>query len=84
MNRYRCSACSDTGWYGDNGPGILGNSEFIECDNCEEPRVRQLRLAPEFEEGKFYSRLALQMMIERDYPSDVISAIAIKETGPNL
>lgn len=28
----KCEACNDTGWYGDNGPGIPGNSEFHRCE----------------------------------------------------
>jgi len=28
----QCDKCDGTGWYGDNGPGILGNTEFVECD----------------------------------------------------
>lgn len=27
----RCEDCAGTGWYGDNGPGILGNSEIARC-----------------------------------------------------
>jgi hypothetical protein len=27
-----CEDCNGTGWYGDNGPGIVGNSEFVRCD----------------------------------------------------
>ena len=29
-----CEACADTGWYGDNGPGIKGNRECHPCDQC--------------------------------------------------
>lgn len=29
-----CDVCADTGWYGDNGPGIKGNSEYQPCDHC--------------------------------------------------
>ena len=28
----QCEDCAGTGWYGDNGPGILCNSEFHRCD----------------------------------------------------
>jgi hypothetical protein len=28
----QCEDCDGTGWYGDNGPGIIGNSEFVRCD----------------------------------------------------
>jgi len=31
---YGCDACNDTGYYGDNGPGIAGNGEWHECDEC--------------------------------------------------
>jgi len=27
-----CKDCDGTRWYGDNGPGIVGNSEFVRCD----------------------------------------------------
>jgi len=29
-----CEFCNDTGYYGDNCPGIAGNSEWHECDEC--------------------------------------------------
>lgn len=28
----QCEDCSGTGWYGDNVPGIPGNSEFCRCE----------------------------------------------------
>ncbi|MCP4536023.1 MAG: hypothetical protein GY832_02655 [Chloroflexi bacterium] len=31
----RCEYCDDTGWYGDKGPGMRGNSEYMPCDMCE-------------------------------------------------
>ena len=31
----QCETCQDTGWYGDNGPGIKGNSEYQPCDQCQ-------------------------------------------------
>ena len=30
--KYKCESCHDTGWYGDNGPGIKGNREYIRCE----------------------------------------------------
>lgn len=27
-----CEDCAGTAWYGDNGPGIPGNAEFVRCD----------------------------------------------------
>lgn len=27
-----CPDCHGTGWYGDNGPGIKGNSEWCPCE----------------------------------------------------
>lgn len=30
--KYKCELCHDTGWYGDNGPGIKGNREYIRCE----------------------------------------------------
>ncbi len=32
MSEQKCEACAGTGWYGDNGPGIRGNSEYVRCD----------------------------------------------------
>jgi hypothetical protein len=29
---YKCEQCHDTGWYGDNGPGIKGNREYQPCE----------------------------------------------------
>lgn len=28
----KCDLCHDTGWYGDNGPGIKGNRESYPCE----------------------------------------------------
>jgi len=30
-----CKICNDTGWYGDNNPGIRGNREYCRCE-CKE------------------------------------------------
>jgi hypothetical protein len=27
-----CEICNDTGWYGDKGPGRIGNKEYMQCD----------------------------------------------------
>lgn len=35
-----CPECRGTGWYGDNGPGIAGNREYVRCDCC----LREKRL----------------------------------------
>ena len=32
--KLKCEVCRDTGWYGDNGPGIKGNTEYHRCDQC--------------------------------------------------
>ncbi len=32
--KYRCLVCRDTGYYGDHGPGIKGNYEYVACDQC--------------------------------------------------
>lgn len=34
-----CELCNDTGWYGDNGPGIRGNREYIPCE-CKNGKYR--------------------------------------------
>ena len=31
----KCETCYDTGYYGDNGPGRKGNTEYTRCD-CQE------------------------------------------------
>jgi len=38
----KCEACNDTGYYGDNGPGIRGNREYQPCDQCT-PFERETR-----------------------------------------
>jgi len=35
MIEQQCEECRGTGWYGDNGPGVIGNREFHRCDSCE-------------------------------------------------
>jgi len=35
--KYKCELCNDTGWYGDNGPGIAGNREYIPCECRKKP-----------------------------------------------
>jgi len=32
IKKYKCDQCHDTGWYGDNGPGIKGNREYCPCE----------------------------------------------------
>lgn len=39
--KYNCKSCNDTGWYGDNGPGIKGNSEYMPCDQCDRGKDRK-------------------------------------------
>lgn len=34
MKNENCELCNGTGWYGDNGPGIIGNREYVPCENC--------------------------------------------------
>lgn len=41
MSKYKCDACADTGWYGDNGPGLEGNSEHVPCDQCDRGKDRK-------------------------------------------
>lgn len=38
-----CKDCNDTGFYGDNGPGIKGNSEYVPCD-CDPTKRARRRL----------------------------------------
>jgi len=37
-----CEYCNGTGYYGDNGPGITGNTEFMECDYCHPSQPKKL------------------------------------------
>jgi len=32
ITKLKCELCNDTGYYGDNGPGIKGNREYIRCE----------------------------------------------------
>lgn len=34
MRNNNCELCNGTGWYGDNGPGIRGNREYVPCEHC--------------------------------------------------
>ena len=36
----QCEDCAGTGWYGDNGPGIPGNSEIVRCDCAANAKCR--------------------------------------------
>ena len=38
LKQYKCEQCQDTGWYGDNGPGIKGNREYIRCECKTNPK----------------------------------------------
>ena len=42
--KFACETCRDTGYYGDNGPGIKGNGEYHRCDQCrvEPPALDEL------------------------------------------
>ena len=35
----KCEMCNGTGFVGDNGPGIKGNSEYVPCE-CAEKNVK--------------------------------------------
>lgn len=35
----KCELCNNTGWYGDNGPGIKGNQEYNPCE-CKDAGYR--------------------------------------------
>ena len=61
MSKYKCDQCRDTGWYGDNGPGIMGNREYIRCEcrtkvgerrmtPADHPRIESTRIA-EYHQG---------------------------------
>src|SRR5574343_1477547 len=34
MKNENCELCNGTGWYGDNGPGIRSNGQYVPCENC--------------------------------------------------
>lgn len=34
MRDKNCELCAGSGWYGDNGPGIKGNREYVPCERC--------------------------------------------------
>jgi hypothetical protein len=54
--RYQCDECRDTGYFGDNGPGIRGNNEYTECD-CR----RKLKTDDEKWRDHFVYPIALEM-----------------------
>lgn len=34
MKNPNCELCKGTGYYGDNGPGVRGNREYMNCEVC--------------------------------------------------
>lgn len=36
-----CELCKGTGFYGDLGPGIRGNSEYARCEACKPKPIKQ-------------------------------------------
>lgn len=36
---FRCHVCNGTGYYGNHGPGIRGNSEYMPCDVCQRRKL---------------------------------------------
>jgi hypothetical protein len=50
MSEYKCQYCCDTGYYGDNGPGVGWNEEFQRCDHCNvKPKTYHQLLATRVE-----------------------------------
>lgn len=47
---YKCETCKDTGWYGDNGPGIKGNREYVPCE-CQAGKIKQTYIDPPYKGG---------------------------------
>jgi hypothetical protein len=39
----KCDLCGGTGWYGDQGPGMAGNSEYQPCEQCRPCRAECYR-----------------------------------------
>jgi len=62
MKKYKCEDCHDTGWVGDNGPGMKGNSEYHECECGSEPKPKRY---PFDEVDRF-----LKMVIDKVYTDD--------------
>lgn len=40
----KCELCNDTGYYGDNGPGIKGNNEWNHCE-CRDKKMFPSKMA---------------------------------------
>ena len=40
----KCEQCNGTGWYGDNGPGIRINGEYVACDCGAPPLDEQAQI----------------------------------------
>jgi len=49
----KCEYCKGTGYYGDNGPGIEGNEEYHECEQC--------KVDPENCDCRFWARTDLTL-----------------------
>ena len=44
---FRCPTCKGTGFYGDNGPGIKDNREYVACDICHNQKPDWVQLGSE-------------------------------------
>jgi len=46
-----CEICEDTGFYGDNGPGFIGNHEWNPCDECDAEDKVHIALADQIDKA---------------------------------
>jgi len=62
----KCVYCNNTGYYGDNGPGIERNQEYMRCDMCKSYQDTAKPPAQNFTKTLNNFRYYLESVEERD------------------
>lgn len=85
----KCDLCGGTGWYGDQGPGMAGNSEYQPCEQCrpcraEDPSRRMIELEAWIREALPMLETAACIVIEdsRDRLAEIAGVRAVIEMCP--
>lgn len=53
----KCENCFDTGYYGDNGPMIRGNREFLPCECKRAGKVAEMNFNERMQKVKEWAKL---------------------------
>jgi len=61
-----CEYCNNTGYYGDNGPGVRGNTEYMRCDMCSSHQYNTEPPAQNFAKTLSNFKFYLKSIVEKD------------------